>query len=73
MRRLGRPVVILSPERKLAMSRTETGSRERIVDATLVLLRRGGLAASGVNSVVAEGKAPKGSVYHYFPVARLIS
>jgi TetR/AcrR family transcriptional repressor of lmrAB and yxaGH operons len=49
------------------MSRTETGSRERIVDATLVLLRRGGLAASGVNSVVAEGKAPKGSVYHYFP------
>jgi len=49
------------------MSRTETGSRERIVDATLSLLRRGGLAASGVNSVVAEGKAPKGSVYHYFP------
>ena len=32
-----------------------------------MLLRRGGLAASGLNSVVAEGHAPKGSVYHYFP------
>lgn len=49
------------------MSRLETGSRDRIVDATVTLLRRGGLAASGVNQVVVEGNAPKGSLYHYFP------
>ncbi len=49
------------------MSRPETGARDRIVDATVTLLRRGGLAASGVNQVVAEGAAPKGSLYHYFP------
>lgn len=49
------------------MSRLETGSRDRIVDATVSLLRRGGLAASGVNQVVVEGNAPKGSLYHYFP------
>ncbi len=49
------------------MSRTDTGSRDRIVAASLSLLRRGGLAASGVNSVVAEGNAPKGSIYHFFP------
>jgi AcrR family transcriptional regulator len=49
------------------MSRLATGSRDRIVDATMSLLRRGGLSASGVNNVVAEGRAPKGSLYHYFP------
>jgi TetR/AcrR family transcriptional repressor of lmrAB and yxaGH operons len=49
------------------MGRPDTGSRDRIVAASLSLLRRGGLAASGVNSVVAEGKAPKGSIYHFFP------
>lgn len=49
------------------MSRTETGSRDRIVEATVALLRRGGLGASGVNQVIAEANAPKGSLYHYFP------
>jgi TetR/AcrR family transcriptional regulator, lmrAB and yxaGH operons repressor len=49
------------------VSRPATGSRDRIVDATMSLLRRGGLSASGVNNVVAEGRAPKGSLYHYFP------
>ena len=49
------------------MGRPDNGSRDRIVAASLSLLRRGGLSASGVNSVVAEGKAPKGSIYHFFP------
>jgi AcrR family transcriptional regulator len=49
------------------MGRSDTGSRDRIVAASLSLLRRGGLAASGVNSVAVEGKAPKGSIYHFFP------
>lgn len=49
------------------MGRPDTGSRDRIVAASLSLLRRGGLAASGVNNVVTEGNAPKGSIYHFFP------
>lgn len=31
------------------------------------LLRQGGLAAAGVNRIVAESGAPKGSIYHFFP------
>ncbi len=35
--------------------------------ATLDLLRRSGLAGAGINHVVEASRAPKGSVYHYFP------
>ena len=49
------------------MPRPATGSRDRIVAATLALLRRGGLSAAGLNDVVAHAAAPKGSLYHYFP------
>jgi TetR/AcrR family transcriptional repressor of lmrAB and yxaGH operons len=42
-------------------------ARERFLAATQVLLRRGGLAAAGLNDVVALAQAPKGSLYHYFP------
>jgi TetR/AcrR family transcriptional regulator, lmrAB and yxaGH operons repressor len=52
------------------MARTATGARERILDGTTVLLRQGGYAAAGVNEVVAVSKAPKGSVYHYFPAGK---
>lgn len=49
------------------MPRPSTGARERIVAATVSLLRRGGLSAAGLNEVVASARAPKGSLYHYFP------
>jgi TetR/AcrR family transcriptional regulator, lmrAB and yxaGH operons repressor len=52
------------------MARNSTGARERIIDGTTVLLRQGGYSAAGVNEVVAVSKAPKGSVYHYFPAGK---
>lgn len=41
--------------------------REAIVAAAARLFRRQGYAATGLNQVVAESRAPKGSLYHYFP------
>jgi TetR/AcrR family transcriptional repressor of lmrAB and yxaGH operons len=42
-------------------------TRDRILDATIRLLRRQGYTATGIKQIVAEGEAPLGSVYHYFP------
>jgi len=42
-------------------------SKERMLDAAIGLMRHGGLAAAGVNEIVAGSGAPKGSVYHFFP------
>jgi len=42
-------------------------AKARLLDATIVLMRRGGLAGTGVNDIVAASGAPKGSVYHFFP------
>lgn len=35
--------------------------------AAAQLMRRRGYYATGLNEVVTEGQAPKGSLYHYFP------
>lgn len=45
--------------------------REAIVAAALVLFRRQGYAATGVNDIVKLSGAPKGSLYHYFPDGKL--
>jgi TetR/AcrR family transcriptional repressor of lmrAB and yxaGH operons len=42
-------------------------TRDRILDATIRLLRRQGYTATGIKQIVTEGEAPLGSVYHYFP------
>jgi AcrR family transcriptional regulator len=42
-------------------------TRDRILDATIRLMRRQGYSATGIKQIVAEGDAPLGSVYHYFP------
>ena len=54
MRRAGRTESPISPKTKLVL-------------ATLDLLRRSGLSGAGINQVVDASRAPKGSVYHYFP------
>jgi TetR/AcrR family transcriptional repressor of lmrAB and yxaGH operons len=45
----------------------EAGSRDAFVRATGRLLRRQGYAATGVNEIVADSGAPKGSLYFHFP------
>jgi TetR/AcrR family transcriptional repressor of lmrAB and yxaGH operons len=42
-------------------------TKDRLVVATLDLLRQSGLSGAGINNVVDASGAPKGSVYHYFP------
>lgn len=43
------------------------GSRERMIEAAIVLMRESGLSGAGINEIVRESGAPKGSVYHFFP------
>lgn len=41
--------------------------RQAIVQAAAALFRRRGYAATGLNDIVERSRAPKGSLYHYFP------
>jgi TetR/AcrR family transcriptional repressor of lmrAB and yxaGH operons len=45
----------------------EVSSRDAFIAATGKLLRRQGYEATGVNEIVAESGAPKGSLYFHFP------
>lgn len=50
------------------MARTVASTaRDQIVEATCDLLEAQGYHATGLNQIVAESGAPKGSLYHYFP------
>ncbi|HYC36456.1 MAG TPA: TetR/AcrR family transcriptional regulator [Usitatibacter sp.] len=41
--------------------------RDRMIEAAITLMRRSGYSGVGINEVLAESGAPKGSMYHYFP------
>lgn len=41
--------------------------RDPIINTAMRLFRRQGYASTGLNEIVAESGAPKGSLYHYFP------
>lgn len=41
--------------------------RDRVIAATILLMRSAGYAGVGLSDILAHGKAPKGSLYHYFP------
>jgi len=47
--------------------RRGAASREAFIQTTSQLLRRQGYAATGVNEIVAQSGAPRGSLYFHFP------
>ena len=44
-----------------------SGTRSQIIETTSQLLERQGYHATGLNQIVQESGAPKGSLYYYFP------
>ena len=46
------------------------GSRDRMIEATIALMRGAGLGGAGINEIVRASAAPKGSVYHFFPAGK---
>ena len=51
----------------MAHKSTSLDTRERVIAATILLMRRSGYAGIGINDILVEGQAPKGSLYHFFP------
>jgi TetR/AcrR family transcriptional regulator, lmrAB and yxaGH operons repressor len=49
------------------MTDKASDSRMRIIEAAIALMRRSGLSGAGINEIVAESRAPKGSIYYFFP------
>ncbi len=45
----------------------DLSSRDRLIEATAVLLRRQGYAATGLAQIVDVAQAPRGSLYFHFP------
>ena len=44
--------------------------RQSIIDTCVTLFRRKGYAGTGLNDIVEASRAPKGSIYHYFPAGK---
>ena len=42
-------------------------TRDRIVDSSTELFSRRGYSGTGIKQIVAEARAPFGSIYHFFP------
>ena len=55
----------MSPTRRSTTPEPDT--RTRILRAALRLFRRHGYHGVGINDILAEAQAPKGSMYHHFP------
>jgi TetR/AcrR family transcriptional repressor of lmrAB and yxaGH operons len=54
-------------KRAIASVDQDLGTRDRLLEAAIALMRRAGFSAAGINEIVKESGAPKGSVYHFFP------
>ena len=49
------------------MKEADLAPRDRMIEDAIMLMRRSGYSGVGINEVLAESRAPKGSMYHYFP------
>lgn len=49
------------------MARATDRHRENLVHTAMRLFRRQGYAGTGLQQILSESGAPKGSLYHYFP------
>lgn len=45
----------------------DIGARTRLIDATARLMQIQGYHNTGLSQILAESRAPRGSLYHYFP------
>jgi len=45
----------------------QSDTRERVLDVSAQIFRRQGYAATALKQIVSEGRAPIGSLYHFFP------
>ena len=51
----------------MTASSPSTGTRAKIIDAAISLMRRSGFHGAGINEILRESGAPKGSMYYFFP------
>jgi AcrR family transcriptional regulator len=49
----------------------QTPAKDLILESAIFLMRQSGLSGAGINQILAHSKAPKGSMYHYFPNGKL--
>jgi TetR/AcrR family transcriptional regulator, lmrAB and yxaGH operons repressor len=42
-------------------------TRKKVLEAAIGLMRRSGFSGAGINEILKESGAPKGSLYHFFP------
>lgn len=49
---------------------TRRGTRQRMIDGAVALLREGGSGAVTLDAVLRRADAPRGSIYHHFPGGR---
>jgi TetR/AcrR family transcriptional regulator, lmrAB and yxaGH operons repressor len=49
----------------------QPGTRDQILESAIFLMRQSGLSGAGINQILEHSKAPKGSMYYYFPKGKL--
>jgi TetR/AcrR family transcriptional regulator, lmrAB and yxaGH operons repressor len=51
----------------VCISKKPLPAKDRILEAAIELMKKTGLTGAGINQILALSRAPKGSLYYYFP------